>query len=50
MKRKSLLMSMLMLLVFGILAVVPATAQDDFVFGLVLVGPKNDGGWSSGAL
>lgn len=24
----------------------PSLAQDEFVFGMVLVGPKNDGGWS----
>ncbi len=28
------------------LAVLPAAAQDEFVFGLVLVGPENDRGWS----
>ncbi len=28
------------------LTVAPALAQDDFVFGLVLVGPQNDHGWS----
>jgi simple sugar transport system substrate-binding protein len=27
-------------------AVLPAVAQDDFVFGMVLVGPKDDRGWS----
>jgi simple sugar transport system substrate-binding protein len=26
--------------------VVPALGQDEFVFGVVLVGPRNDGGWS----
>jgi simple sugar transport system substrate-binding protein len=29
-----------------VLTVAPALAQDDFVFGLVLVGPENDHGWS----
>jgi simple sugar transport system substrate-binding protein len=29
-----------------LLAIVPAVAQDEFVFGMVLVGPKNDRGWS----
>ncbi len=29
-----------------VLAALPAFAQDDFVFGLVLVGPENDRGWS----
>ncbi|MFN8449322.1 MAG: hypothetical protein U0521_12250 [Anaerolineae bacterium] len=28
------------------LTVAPALAQDEFVFGLVLVGPENDHGWS----
>jgi simple sugar transport system substrate-binding protein len=44
MKRKSLMI--LILLMLGILAAVPAVAQDEFVFGMVLVGPRNDGGWS----
>jgi simple sugar transport system substrate-binding protein len=44
MPRKILLM-MLLILVAAIVA--PVAAQDDeFVFGLVLVGPENDGGWS----
>ncbi len=30
----------------GVLALLPAAAQDEFVFGMVLVGPYNDGGWS----
>jgi simple sugar transport system substrate-binding protein len=42
--------SVLMILVLAALLVVnglPALAQDDeFVFGIILVGPKNDGGWS----
>lgn len=33
-----------LLLVLSI--VLPSAAQDDFVFGLILVGPKEDGGWS----
>ena len=32
--------------VFLLLAALPAAAQDQFVFGVILVGPKNDGGWS----
>jgi simple sugar transport system substrate-binding protein len=36
-------------LVFGALTIIPAAAQDEFVFGLVLVGPQNDGGWSQAA-
>lgn len=30
----------------GVMAVAPAAAQDEFVFGMVLVGPQNDRGWS----
>ncbi len=29
-----------------LLAVIPVAAQDEFVFGMVLVGPENDRGWS----
>lgn len=32
--------------IIAVLAVMPAFAQDEFVFGMVLVGPENDGGWS----
>jgi simple sugar transport system substrate-binding protein len=28
------------------ISVIPALAQDEFVFGIVLVGPRNDRGWS----
>jgi simple sugar transport system substrate-binding protein len=28
------------------MSIVPALAQDEFVFGIILVGPKNDRGWS----
>jgi simple sugar transport system substrate-binding protein len=36
-----------LLLAFGLLvSLIPAAAQDEFVFGMVLVGPKNDSGWS----
>jgi len=47
MKARMLLLSAL-LLVFAALAIAPAMAQDsgDFVFGMVLVGPENDRGWS----
>ena len=44
MKRRLLLLTMFV--VVGLIAVVPAAAQDEFTFGLVLVGPQNDGGWS----
>lgn len=38
---------LLMLLVLGIFASLPALAQDEeFVFGVVLVGPQDDRGWS----
>lgn len=33
-------------MVLALLAVMPAAAQDEFVFGVVLVGPQNDRGWS----
>ncbi|MBK8136218.1 MAG: BMP family ABC transporter substrate-binding protein [Chloroflexi bacterium] len=36
----------LMVAVLALMAVAPAMAQDEFVFGLVLVGPKDDRGWS----
>jgi simple sugar transport system substrate-binding protein len=35
-----------MLVTLGLIAVVPVVAQDEFVFGMVLVGPQNDHGWS----
>ncbi len=31
---------------FVLLAALPAAAQDQFVFGVILVGPSNDSGWS----
>jgi simple sugar transport system substrate-binding protein len=43
---RKLLLSCLMLVAFTALAVMPAAAQDTFKFGMILVGPKNDGGWS----
>ncbi|MCS6836528.1 MAG: BMP family ABC transporter substrate-binding protein [Anaerolineae bacterium] len=35
-------------LVLGVVAMLsmPATAQDEFIFGMILVGPRNDRGWS----
>lgn len=30
----------------GALLLAPAQAQEEFIFGVVLVGPRNDGGWS----
>lgn len=44
MLRKAILVFALILLLC--LVVVPAFAQDEFVFGVILVGPKNDRGWS----
>ncbi|MDL1899351.1 BMP family ABC transporter substrate-binding protein [Anaerolineae bacterium CFX9] len=40
--------SVLLLVVMSVLALLaaPVVAQDEFVFGLVLVGPQNDRGWS----
>lgn len=35
-----------LLLALAMLSIVPALAQDEFVFGLILVGPQTDGGWS----
>lgn len=43
MYRKVLLV---LLLALATIAVAPAVAQDQLVFGVVLVGPKNDHGWS----
>lgn len=45
MKYKALFWLVLLALV-GTLALVPALAQDEFVFGMVLVGPHDDRGWS----
>ena len=46
MSRKFFFVLLLVVLV-AVVAVSPLAAQDDqFVFGLILVGPKNDGGWS----
>ena len=46
MKAKSLL-SLVVVLIFAMMAIAPAFAQDDeFVFGMVLVGPQDDRGWS----
>jgi len=44
MVRKVLLVVLLLML--GALTVLPAAAQDEFVFGMVLVGFKDDKGWS----
>jgi simple sugar transport system substrate-binding protein len=39
-------LSLLVFLIFVAAAIAPVTAQDEFVFGMVLVGPKDDHGWS----
>jgi simple sugar transport system substrate-binding protein len=45
MTRKLILLGVLVA-ALGMMCVVPAVAQDEFVFGMVLVGPQNDRGWS----
>lgn len=45
MRRKALFLS-IVALTLALTAAVPALAQDEFVFGLILVGPENDRGWS----
>lgn len=42
---RKILLSLTLLALCGIL-VVPVVAQDEFVFGVVLVGPEDDHGWS----
>ena len=36
----------LTLALFTLLTIAPALAQDEFVFGVILVGPESDRGWS----
>ncbi|MFN8527889.1 MAG: BMP family ABC transporter substrate-binding protein [Anaerolineae bacterium] len=43
---RKLLLAAVVIGVFALMAVVPVLAQDEFVFGMVLVGPENDQGWS----
>jgi simple sugar transport system substrate-binding protein len=43
---RKLALLLILSVIFGLLALAPALAQDEFVFGVVLVGPENDGGWS----
>jgi len=45
MNRKGLLF-FIVAVALVVMTVAPALAQDEFVFGLVLVGPENDRGWS----
>lgn len=42
---RKVLLSLTLLALIGIL-VVPVMAQDEFVFGVILVGPEDDHGWS----
>lgn len=44
MNRKFVLFSLVASLIVGLLS--PVAAQDEFVFGVILVGPQNDRGWS----
>lgn len=43
---RKVILSTLLILMLVMTAVVPALAQDELVFGMVLVGPQNDRGWS----
>lgn len=43
---RKILLTFILLLALGAVALVPAVAQDEFVFGMVLVGPQSDRGWS----
>lgn len=43
---RKLLLSLALVGVLLLTAVMPAVAQDEIVFGIVLVGPENDRGWS----
>jgi simple sugar transport system substrate-binding protein len=43
---KKYLLLCVVVFALGWVTVVPAVAQDEFVFGMVLVGPQNDRGWS----
>lgn len=45
MTRKAVL-AIVIVVVMAALTIVPAFAQDEFVFGMILVGPENDRGWS----
>jgi simple sugar transport system substrate-binding protein len=43
---RKLILAVTVLCALAAMTVVPALAQEEFVFGMVLVGPENDGGWS----
>ena len=44
------LLVVLLVVVLTLLALVPVTAQDEFVFGMILVGDKGDQGWNQAHL
>jgi simple sugar transport system substrate-binding protein len=39
-------LTLILIAIFSLLAFSSALAQDEVVFGVILVGPENDGGWS----
>ena len=43
---RKLMLCCLMIAAFAALGIIPAAAQDTLKIGMLLVGPKNDGGWS----
>ena len=46
-KKLSVLLILVAMVLGGVVTAAPrATAQDEFIFGVVLVGPKDDHGWS----
>ena len=45
-KKASVLFILVTLVLGGIAAAAPAVAQDEVIFGVILVGPKDDRGWS----
>ncbi len=45
-KKLSVLLLLVALMVGGLATVAPSAAQDEVIFGVVLVGPKDDHGWS----
>ncbi len=45
-KRASVLFILVAIIIGGIAAAAPAIAQDEIIFGVVLVGPEDDRGWS----
>jgi simple sugar transport system substrate-binding protein len=43
---RKLSLTLILLTIFSLLAIAPVFAQDEFVFGVILVGPDEDRGWS----